>query len=568
MDQPTKQPNPERPWLRSYPSDVPRAPEIPERPLWALLDEAVARYADHPALDFLDRRYSYAQLGALVDRAAAGFQAIGVGPGVKVGLFLPNCPYYVIAYFAALKAGGTVVNFNPLYATRELIPQIDDSETDVMVTLDLKLLYDKLAPALRQSRLKRIVVGRMAGILPFPKSVLYPLVRGGEIARIPADERHLPFDALIANEGKPRAVESAPRRDVAVLQYTGGTTGTPKGAALTHYNLWANVVQNVVWFPQGELGRERTLGVLPLFHVFAMTAVMNAALHMGGLVILLPRFELKQVLETIDRKRPTLFHGVPTIYTAIAGYPELARYDLTSLKLCISGGAPLPLEVKRHFESITGCTLIEGYGLSETSPVVCCNPVEGLSKPGSIGMPLPGTEVRIASLDGDGRALPPGERGELWVRGPQVMAGYWHRPEDNARNLTDGWFHTGDVGYMDEDGYFYIVDRLKEVIIAGGYKIYPRNVEEAIYLHPAVAEAAVVGVPDAYRGQTTKAYVVLHKGASLSEAELLAFLKDKISAIEMPKLVEFRAGLPKSAIGKILKKELVAEHASRAQGAA
>lgn len=541
--------------------------EVPEKPLWALLDKTVATYAEHPALDFLGRHYSYRQLGRLVDQAAAGFQALGVGPGVKVGLFLPNCPYYVICFYGVLKAGGTVVNYNPLYVPRELIPQIDDSETEIMVTLDLKRLYDKVTIALAQSRLKRVVVGRMAGMLPFPKNLLFPIVKRSEIARIPHDDRHLSFDALIANEGRVRSVEIDPRRDIAVLQYTGGTTGTPKGASLTHFNLWANVIQNDVWFPQVDRGHERTLGVLPLFHVFAMTAVMNTALNTGGLIILLPRFELKEVLKTIHRTRPTLFPGVPTMYGAISSYPELSHYDLSSLKLCISGGASLPAEIKRHFEALTGCKLIEGYGLSETAPVVCSNPVEGLNKPGSIGLPLPGTEVRIVSLDGHNRTLPPGERGELWVRGPQVMAGYWHRPDETAHNLTDGWFHTGDVGYRDEDGYFYIVDRLKEVIVAGGYKIYPRTVEEAIYLHPAVAEVAVVGVPDSYRGQTTKAYIVLNKGATLDEAELRAFLKDKISPIEMPKLVEFRDALPKSAIGKILKKVLVDEYVKRAQGA-
>ena len=554
-------------WRRAYAPGVPHEVEIPEEPLGALLDGAAAEFADHLAIDFLDRTYSYAKLGRLVNQAACGFQALGVGPGVKVGLFLPNCPYYIICFYGVLKAGGTVVNYNPLYVVRELVHQIEDSETDIMVSLDLAALYGKVAAALGQSRLKRIVVCRMAGILPFPKNLLFSIFHRAELARVPRDERHVPFDALVANEGRVREVTIDPRQAIAVLQYTGGTTGVPKGAALTHYNLWANVIQNEVWFPESERGRERTLAVLPLFHVFAMTAAMNCPLHDGGLVILLPRFELAQVLETIDRKRPTLFPGVPTMYTAINGHPNLAKYDLSSLKLCVSGGASLPLEVKRNFEKLTGCTVIEGYGLSETSPVVCANPVSGRHKPGSIGVPLPGTEVRIVSIDEPRRTLPPGERGELWVRGPQVMAGYWHKPAETAETITDGWLHTGDVGYMDEDGYCYIVDRLKEVVIAGGFKVYPRNVEEVLYLHPAVAEAAVVGVPDPYRGQTVKAYVVLHKGADLDEAGLVAFLKDKLSPIEMPKIIEFRDQLPKSAIGKILKKDLVDEHVRREIGA-
>ncbi|HXQ68382.1 MAG TPA: long-chain fatty acid--CoA ligase [Alphaproteobacteria bacterium] len=549
----------DEPWAKSYPPGIAHALKVPKEPFWRLTDEAVAEFAELTALDFLDRRTSYRELGHLIDRAAAGFQALGVGRGVKVGLLLPNCPYYVICYFAVLKAGGTIVNYNPLYVPREIVHQIDDSETEIMVTLDLKLLYDKIALSMSQSRLKRIVVGRMAELLPFPRNLLFSIFKRGELAQVPEDERHVRFDRLVANDGRVREVPGDPERDIAVLQYTGGTTGTPKAAALTHGNLWANLSQIEVWFPEGERGKERTLAVLPFFHVFAMTSVMNFTLHCGGLLILLPRFELKQVLKTIDRKRPTLFPGVPTIYTAINNAPDLAKYDLSSIKLCISGAATLPAEVKRQFEAHTGCKLVEGYGLSEASPVVCCNPIYGLNKPGSIGLPVPGTEVRIMSLDEPHRPLPTGERGELWVRGPQVMAEYWHQPEETAHTLIDGWLRTGDVGYMDADGYFFIVDRLKEVIIAGGYKIYPRTVEEAIYQNPAVAEAAVVGVPDPYRGATVMAFVVKHKGASLDEEGLRTFLADKLSAIEMPKLIEFRDELPKSAVGKILKKALIEE---------
>jgi len=556
----------DEPWAKSYPPGIAHALKVPKEPFWRLAEEAVAEFAELTALDFLDRRTSYRELGHLIDRAAAGFQALGVGRGVKVGLFLPNCPYYVICYFAVLKAGGTVVNYNPLYVPREIVHQIDDSETEIMVTLDLKLLYDKIALSMSQSRLKRIVVGRMAELLPFPRNLLFSIFKRGELAHVPADERHVTFDRLVANEGRVREVPVDPERDIAVLQYTGGTTGTPKAAALTHRNLWANLRQIEAWFPEGERGKERTLAVLPFFHVFAMTSVMNFTLHSGGLLILLPRFELKQVLKTIDRKRPTLFPGVPTIYTAINNAPDLAKYDLSSIKLCISGAATLPVEVKRQFEAHTGCKLVEGYGLSEASPVVCCNPIYGLNKPGSIGLPVPGTEVRIMSLDEPHRPLPTGERGELWVRGPQVMAEYWHQPEETAHTLIDGWLRTGDVGYMDEDGYFFIVDRLKEVIVAGGYKIYPRTVEEAIYQNPAVAEAAVVGVPDPYRGATVKAFVVKHKGASLDEQSLRTFLADRLSAIEMPKLIEFRDGLPKSAVGKILKKALLEEGGTAPEG--
>jgi len=556
------------PWEKSYPPGVATQFEIPEKPLPALIKEAAARFPDRPAIDFLGRVYSYRELDRLVDRAAAGFQALGVGPGVKVGLFLPNSPYYVICHYAVLAAGGTIVNYNPLYMPREIVHQIDDSETAIMVTLDLKALYDKVALAMSQSNLRRIVICSLADALPFPKNLLFPIVKRKEIAHPPKDERNIPFARLIANEGKPKPVAIDPARDIAVLQYTGGTTGTPKGAELTHRNLWANVIQNELWFPHVEYGQERVLGILPFFHVFAMTAVMNGSLRYGALMILLPRFDLVQLLETIHKKRPTLFPGVPTLYTAINNYPQLAKYDLSSIKFCVSGGASLPLEVKRQFETLTGCTLIEGYGLSETAPVLCCNPTQGQTKAGSIGLPVPGTEVAIASLDEPRRFLPPGERGELWARGPQVMSGYWRKPEETALCMTDGWFHTGDVGTMDEDGYFFIVDRLKEVVIAGGYKIYPRNVEEAIYLNPAVAECAVVGVPDPYRGQTVKAYVVVNPNAQLDAAGLTEFLSTRLSSIEMPKIIEFRSALPKSAIGKILKRELLDELAAAPSAAA
>ena len=550
-----------QPWIKSYPPNLKWDAEIPEKKLSTLMDEAATKYAKNQAVDFLGKTYTYADIADHVDRAAKGLQQLGVRDGAKVGLFLPNTPYGVICFFAILKAGGTVVNYNPLYAERELLHQIEDSHTDVMITLDLKALYDKIPALLKKSRLNKVIICKMADVLPFPKNLLFPLVKGKEIAKIPNDAQHVRYADLIKNDGRPDEVRVDPVKDVAVLQYTGGTTGVPKGAMLTHANIYANTMQCRMWFP--DLGSPpRMLGVLPLFHVFAMTIVMTFGVASGATMILLPRFEIEQLLETVGRAKPTIMPGVPTIFTAINNYPKLDQYDLSSLAFCLSGGAALPIEVKQTFEKLTGCTLVEGYGLSETSPVATANPFEGENKTGSIGLPVPGTSIEIVSLE-DGKVLPVGETGEICIRGPQVMAGYWQNQEATDKSIENGRFHSGDVGYMDDDGYTFIVDRLKEMILAGGYNVYPRNVEEAVYMHSAVAECAVVGIPDEYRGQTVKAFVALAEGQSLSEAELLEFLKDKLSPIEMPKQVEFRTDLPKSAIGKILKKVLLEEEAAK-----
>ena len=557
-----------RPWLAAYPKNVDWHAKIEAKPLYALMDEAAARFADKPCIDFLDKRYSYREIGELVNRAAKGLKALGVGAGTKVGLFLPNCPYSVIFYFGILKAGGTVVNFNPLYAERELMHQIVDSETEIMVTLDLKALYDKLKPMLGKAGLKRLIICPMAGVLPFPKNLLFPIAKRKEIARFPQDQRHIAYERVIANDGAVEADAIDPHTAIALLQYTGGTTGVPKGAMLTHANVVANAIQLRLWAPGLELGVERILGVLPLFHVFAMTVVMNHGLLLGAEMVLLPRFELDQLLGVIAKKKPTMFVGVPTLYTAINNHKDASTNDLSSLKYCISGGAPLPLEVKNRFEQLSGAVLVEGYGLSETSPVATCNPFLGENKPGSIGLPLPGTTVEILAIDGSDRVLGPGERGEVCISGPQVMKGYWKKPEETAKALKSGRFHSGDIGTIDDQGYITIVDRLKEMILCGGYNVYPRNVEEAIYMHPAVVECAVIGLRDSYRGQSVKAFVVLRQGESLAKEALCEFLKDKLSPIEMPKHIEFRASLPKTAIGKILKKTLVAEEEEKAKAPA
>ncbi len=535
---------------------------IAVRPVPAILDEAVARFAGRPAIDFLGRHTTYAELGRLVDRAARGFQQLGVRKGVKVGLCLPNTPCFVICYYAILKAGGTVVNYNPLYVERELRHQLEDSGTTIMVTLDIKQIYPKVAAMLDSSCLERIVLCRMADFLPSVQGLLFSVLRRSQVAHVPDDLRHVPFPRLLANDGRLQPVPIDPTADLAVLQYTGGTTGRPKAAMLTHGNITANTDQLYRWMPDGRAGEERMLCVLPLFHVFAMTVAMNVGLCYGAELILLPRFELKQVLKCIAKKRPTLFPGVPTIYTAINGAAEQEACDLSSIRYCISGGAPLPLEVRSRFEQLAGCKVVEGYGLSEASPVVTCNPF-GRVKDGSVGLPLPGTAVEIRSPLDPAQLLGRGEKGEICVRGPQVMSGYWQRPEETAQVFAAGALRTGDIGYLDEDGYLYLVDRIKDVIISGGYNIYPRVIEEALYQHPAVAEAVVIGVADPYRGQVPKAFVRLRPAMASTVEELHGFLSGYVSRIELPKYIEFRDELPKTLIGKLSKKELVAEELAR-----
>ncbi|WP_029058909.1 long-chain-fatty-acid--CoA ligase [Stappia stellulata] len=538
------------------------------KPLHAYLDATVRDFGARPAMDFLGKGWSYSEIGAMVARTAAGLQDMGIGKGDKVGLCLPNTPYYTVFYFAVLRIGGIIVNFNPLYVERELSFQARDAGVRVMVTLDLKVIYDKVEAVRREGSLDTIIVCPMADILPQPKKLLFSLFKRKERADIPRDAAH-PRYAEIARDGKtPTPVEIDPVTDIAVFQYTGGTTGVPKGAMLTHANLSANLEQLRTLFADARPGEEKKLCVLPFFHVFAMTVAQNLPVSIGAEMVLLPRFELKMLLDTIKRKKITLFPGVPTIYTAINSSPVARGYDLTSIKLCISGGAPLPVEVKEEFEGRTGCILVEGYGLTEASPLVTANPLNENRRSGSIGLAAPGTTIGFRDLDDLTRDAPEGEKGELVVSGPQVMAGYYNRPEETARALEGGVLHTGDVGYRDKDGFIYLVDRIKDLILCSGYNVYPRVIEEAIYQHPAVEEVIVIAIPDAYRGQAPKAFVKLREGEALAEDDLKTFLKGHLSAIERPQEIEFRDSLPKTMVGKLSKKELVEEEEARRADAA
>jgi long-chain acyl-CoA synthetase len=458
-------------------------------------------------------------------------------------LFLPNCPQFVICFFAALKAGATVISYSPLYAEDEIRNQINDSGTEIMITLDLEVLYPKIAKMVGTTTLRQLVVGTMQEVLPFPKSLLFPLVKRGDIAKT-SGAHETSFADLIANDGNPTPVELDPS-DLAVLQYTGGTTGVPKGAMLSHANLYANAHQAMLWLEGVELGKERMMGVLPFFHIFALSVVMNLALLIGGAIIMHPRFELEAVLKDIVKRRPTLLPGVPTMYAAINNSPLTQGVDVASIKYCVSGGAPLPVEVKQRFEGITGCTVIEGYGLTETSPIAAA------------------TTITIVDRDDRSKEMPQGEKGEVCISGPQVMSGYWNQPAETENTLVNGRLHTGDIGYMDEHGYTFLIDRIKDLILVGGFNVFPRVVEEAIYQHTAVAEVTVVGLPDDIKGQRIKAFVKLADGAALTAEELQEFLSSKIGKHEMPKDIEFRDELPKTLVGKLSKKELVAEEAAK-----
>jgi long-chain acyl-CoA synthetase len=550
----------ERPWLGSYPEGVAWDARFRPNLVGNLLDQAVQSFGPRPCVYFMGKRLSFAEIGALSDRVAKGLRALGVGEGVKVGLLLPNTPTFVIFYYGVLKAGGTVVNFNPLYSLEEIEFQIRDSHTEIMVTLDLALTFDKVEAMLERGALKKAVVASFPSLLPSLKSVGFKLLQRTKLANVrasPALAKIVLEPDLVANDGRYDRPAITPET-IAVLQYTGGTTGTPKGAMLSHANLTINVGQVRAWQNRQATERDRMLGVLPLFHVFAMTAVMNLGIASGMEIILVPKFELIETLKLIDRLRPTMMPGVPTLFNAIMRHPHVRDFDLSSLEYCISGGAALPMEVKRGFEAICECGLVEGYGLSETSPVACCNPVEAVRE-GSIGLPLPATEISIRSLEDPAQEMPRGEPGEICIAGPQVMSGYWNKPQETERSFVGRHFRSGDVGYMDEDGYVFIVDRIKDMINASGFKVYPRRIEDALYEHPAVAEVTVVGIPDDYRGEAPKAFVKLKEGHQATEVELLEFLRGKLSKLELPAEIEFRDQLPKTMVGKLSKKELRAE---------
>ena len=552
-----------QPWVKSYPPNVRWNAPLELSSVQSVLDKAAARFGSRPALDFMNKRTTYAELDALANRAAAGFQKLGVKPGVHVGLFLPNTPHYVIAFFGVLKAGGVVVNYSPLDALSTLQLKVEDSETDILVTLDVASLYPQAEKLMASTRLKTLIVGEFAEMTPAPGPVKAQMKAAGMLAEVKHDDRHIAFHDLIDNDGRHQSHPLGALADeIAVIQYTGGTTGSPKGAMLTHANLTAACSLYTEVMTRGEhglrVGEERVLCILPLFHIYSLTVVMLLGFRLGTELILHPRFDPAAAVKDIVEKKITVYMGVPTMHVAILSVPGLEKMDFSSLRLCGSGGAPLPVAVQERFESVIGCQLNEGWGMTETAPVGTFNPREGARKRGSCGLPYPGVEMKFIDVADPAREVKLGERGEICVKGPNIMKGYWKKPEATANSMTaDGFFRTGDVGYMDEDGYVYIVDRTKDMLLCGGFNVYPRNIEEAIYQHPSVEEVSVIGIPDHYRGETPKAFVKLKAGAQpLPLEEMKAFLKERLGKHEMIGAMEIRDELPKTPVGKISKKDL------------
>jgi long-chain acyl-CoA synthetase len=551
------------PWEKSYPSDISWGEALPAPvPVESLLETTARRWPDKTAIDFYDRIISYRELFDLASRAAKGLQALGVGPGVNVGLHLPNTPHYAVCFFAVLMAGGRVVNFSPLAAPRELRYQLADSDAEIMITLGLPVLYPQIAALKGTARLRAVVVSAIEDFLP---AAVARAAFGAPAERIAGPGEELDFAALIAHGGGYRRHPHAALEDeVAVLQYTGGTTGDPKGAMLTHANFCAVLNARNRWVGDDQPEMQKALVVLPLFHIYGLSFILLLSVANGAEMVMHIRFDAERVLQDIARKKLTAFAGVPTMYTALVNHPRIREFDLSSLAICASGGAPLPVEVLNRFKELTGITPSEGYGLTETAPLGTMQAKGTDPRPGTVGLPAPRTLIEVVDLDTGMTVLPPGEKGEICVRGPSVMKGYWKKPEITAEAFRGGRFHTGDIGFIDKDGYVTLVDRKKDMILSGGFNVFPRNIEEAIYEHPAVAEVTVIGIPDAYRGQSAKAFIALKPGAAeFSLDQLKAFLADKLARYEMPAEIEFRASLPKTPVGKLSKKELVAEELAK-----
>ncbi|PJK17434.1 long-chain fatty acid--CoA ligase [Chryseomicrobium excrementi] len=551
----------EKVWLKHYPEQIPHMLSYEEIPIQEFLTRSAKNYPDNVAIHFMGKEMKYAELYESALKFANYLQTLGIQKGDRVAIMLPNCPQGVIAFYGILYAGGIVVQTNPLYTEREAQYQLKDAGAKAIITLDI--LYPRISKIMKETDLENLIITGIKDYLPFPKNMVYPFIQkkqyGFSVKVEHRGSNHLFTEVMKVAKPEKQELAIDFEHDLAMLQYTGGTTGFPKGVMLTHKNLVTNVTMCKTWLYECKDGQERVLGILPFFHVYGMTTVLVLSVMQANTMILLPKFDVETALKTIDKLKPTIFPGAPTIYIGILNSPNLGKYDLSSVNACISGSAALPVEIQEKFERVTGGRLVEGYGLTETSPVTHANLVYTDKRvKGSIGIPWPDTDSAIFQMDST-EPLPVGEVGEIAVRGPQVMKGYWNRPEETEMVIRDGWFLTGDLGYMDEDGYFYIVDRKKDMIIAGGFNIYPREIEEVLYEHEAIQECVVAGIPDPYRGETVKAYIVLKEGHSVTEEELNDYCRTKLAAFKVPRFYEFREELPKTAVGKILRRTLIEE---------
>ncbi|MFH1149245.1 MAG: long-chain fatty acid--CoA ligase [Actinomycetota bacterium] len=546
----------EKVWLQNYDWFVPETIRYPRVPLHHLLEMACVKYEDNRATVFFDREMTYGEIRDQVRRLATALRGMGVQKGDRVALMLPNCPQMIISYYAVLEAGAVVTNISPLHVEREIEYELTDSSSETMIYLDL--FHSRVQAVKDATPLKRSIVTSITDYMETPVD---------PAAEKSADTMY--FREVIAGaDAEVCEIEIDPENDLAALQYTGGTTGLAKGVMLTHRNLLANVMQITGWASEFiEKGKDVYLDVIPFFHSYGQTVGMNNAIANGATMILIPQFEINMMLQAIQKHRPNFFPGVPTLYVAVLNHPEAVAYGVDRIKLCNSGSAPLPIEVHRQFSRIAGGIFCEGYGLSEASPVTHSNPIFGMKKVGSVGIPLPDTDCKIVNPDDDEVEMGPGEPGELLIRGPQVMKGYWNKPDENEQTLKGGWLHTGDIATVDSDGYFYIVDRVKDMIIAGGFNIYPREIDEVLFEHPKIEEAVAVGVPDEYRGETVKAFVVLKAGEECAEDEVIAFCRERLAAYKVPRTVEFREALPKTLVGKVLRRALLEEELAKREEA-
>ncbi|MBE1554469.1 AMP-binding protein [Sporosarcina limicola] len=556
-----------KPWLDLYPAEISNTLDYERIPIQELLTRSSTKYPEKTAIHFLGKDITFREFHESSLKFANYLKSIGIEKGDRVAIMLPNCPQSAIAYYGILYTGAIVVQTNPLYTERELSYQLVDSGAKAIISLDL--LFPRISRIIKDTKLENVIITGIKDYLPFPKNLIYPFIQKKEHGiKVKVEHRgmnHLFTEIMKTTKPDPVHYEFLYNEDIALLQYTGGTTGPPKGVMLSHENLISNSKMCSEWLYKCEEGEEVVMGILPFFHVYGMTTVLILSVMLSNKMVLIPKFDFETALKTINKQKPTLFPGAPTIYIGLLNHPDLAKYDLSSIKACISGSAALPLEVQEKFEKVTGGKLVEGYGLTETSPVTHANFLwaEERAK-GSMGVPWPDTDSCILGPESS-EPLANGEIGEIAVKGPQVMKGYWNRPEDTERTFRDGWFMTGDLGYMDDKGYFYVVDRKKDMIIASGFNIYPREIEEILYEHEAILECVVAGIPDPYRGETVKAYIVLKEGTTVSEEELNKYCRQSLAAFKVPRLYEFRTELPKTAVGKILRRSLVDEEKKKVQ---